>query len=68
VVIGVKGLTNHGNTCFFNSVKQAMSQTAPLLQYYIAPLMLGDKQANKEPGPLAGSLRQLLIVCFFFTF
>lgn len=58
---GMRGLTNLGNTCFFNSVMQSLTQTQSLASYYLEVNKLlsnSDETNNKKvyAGPLTCAL------------
>jgi len=60
-VLGMKGLNNLGNTCYFNSVLQSLAQTVPFLHHFVTQVWaphLADRRVFE--GPLSRALRECL--------
>jgi ubiquitin C-terminal hydrolase len=54
VLSTMKGCENLGNTCFFNSIMQSMTQTEPLVSYYLG--LTGVEKSKRYEGPLSTCL------------
>ena len=62
---GVRGLTNLGNTCFFNSIMQNFTQTTPLRNYFLTGSVTGsgaeEEGAPSGEGALTKALREFIL-------
>ena len=57
---GMIGIHNHGNTCFMNAIIQCLSNTEPLLSYFLSDQYKEDiKRANKHNSKRFGTKGEL---------